>query len=232
MSVFEPYPMRDTIQHFCEKHLDKIKTFMTEVSERLPPAAKCTIEERRSKKLSKLHFACQARGPHCLYSKTFFTMRTRNPRSWIHLMFLDLQAREQNALSSRDPSVSSLRYCWDILKCENKSFITLVTSAFPMQKDQDALVNELRNSGFFDVFELGPVVSTGASNDDLEIQVKWACFLCNHPEKAMGFLHGNTQPVIEGQLKEKKGKWRLFRRWRTRYFTLSGAHLSCKGSVS
>lgn len=55
-------------------------------------------------------------------------------------------------------------------------------------------------------------------------------FRCNHPEKAV-FLENNSQPVIEGQLKEKKGKWRLFRRWRTRYFTLSGAHLSCKGSV-
>lgn len=43
---------------------------------------------------------------------------------------------------------------------------------------------------------------------------------------------GDTQPVIEGQLKEKKGRWRLFRRWRTRYFTLSGAHLSVRGSVS
>lgn len=62
--------------------------------------------------------------------------------------------------------------------------------------------------------------------------LQWGCFLCNHPEKAVGFLRGNTQPVIEGKLKEKKGKWRLFRRWRTRYFTLSGAHLSCKGSVS
>lgn len=56
-------------------------------------------------------------------------------------------------------------------------------------------------------------------------------FRCNHPEKAV-FLENNSQPVIEGQLKEKKGKWRLFRRWRTKYFTLSGAHLSCKGSVS
>lgn len=55
-------------------------------------------------------------------------------------------------------------------------------------------------------------------------------FRCNHPEKAM-FLENNAQPVIEGQLKEKKGKWRLFKRWRTRYFTLSGAHLSCKNSV-
>ncbi|XP_059612970.1 protein melted [Phlebotomus argentipes] len=232
MSVFEPCPERDTIQHFSEKHFDKIKVYVTGVEQRLPPAAKCTIEERRSKKFAKLHFACQARGPHCLYSKTFFTMRTRNPKTWIHLMFLDQQSRAQTALSSRDPAVSSLRHCWDILKCENKSFVTLATSAFPSTKDTDALVNELRNSGFFDVFELGPVngnsTNGGTSSDDLQLQ--WGCFLCNHPEKAMGFLHGNTQPVIEGQLKEKKGKWRLFRRWRTRYFTLSGAHLSCKGS--
>lgn len=65
-----------------------------------------------------------------------------------------------------------------------------------------------------------------------ELEFQWGCFLCNHPEKAVGFLHGTGQPMIEGQLKEKKGKWRLFRRWRTRYFTLSGAHLSCKGSVN
>lgn len=82
--------------------------------------------------------------------------------------------------------------------------------------------------------------------------LRWGCFLCAHPERAVGFLRGkriyyfcvrpyhlpklphiagDTQPVIEGQLKEKKGRWRLFRRWRTRYFTLSGAHLSVRGSV-
>lgn len=44
--MFEPYPMRDTVQHFCEKHLDKIKAYMDNVSLRLPPPAKCTIEGR------------------------------------------------------------------------------------------------------------------------------------------------------------------------------------------
>lgn len=44
ISVFEPYPMRDTVQHFCEKHLDKIKAYMDNVSLRIPPPAKCTIE--------------------------------------------------------------------------------------------------------------------------------------------------------------------------------------------
>lgn len=227
MSVFEPSPMRDTIQHFCEKHLDKIKSYMKNVAHKLPPPAKCTIEERRGKKFAKLHFACQNRGNHCLYSKTFFSFRTRNAKTWIHLMFLDLQSRADNALSSWDPSVSSLKHCWDTLKFENRTFITLVTSAFPHIKEQDALLNELRNSGFFDVFEIGSVVKSSSNSlDDLQ----WGCFLCNHPEKAIGFLENNTQPVIEGQLKEKKGKWRLFKRWRTRYFTLSGAHLSCKGS--
>lgn len=134
-----------------------------------------------------------------------------------------------------------------MLKCENKTFLTVVTSAFPCPKDQDALINELRHSGYFDVFQICPE-SIGGSVDQLvdgaaagvpissssicNDSFKWGCFLCAHPERAVGFLRGDAQPVIEGQLKEKKGRWRLFRRWRTRYFTLSGAHLSCRGSVS
>ncbi|XP_026681202.1 protein melted [Diaphorina citri] len=87
--------------------------------------------------------------------------------------------------------------------------------------DQEAVLNELRHSGFCDVFEYG--VSGGGK------EASWGCFLCNHPERAVGFLQ-DSHPVIEGQLKEKKGRWKIFKRWRTRYFTLSGAHLSYKGS--
>lgn len=36
--------MRDTMQHFCEKHLDKIKAYMEKVAVRIPSPAKCTIE--------------------------------------------------------------------------------------------------------------------------------------------------------------------------------------------
>ena len=44
ISVFEPYQMRDTMQHFCEKHLDKIKEYMQKVMVRLPLPVKCSIE--------------------------------------------------------------------------------------------------------------------------------------------------------------------------------------------
>ena len=44
--------------------------------------------------------------------------------------------------------------------------------------------------------------------------------------------HQDKMPVIEGQLKEKKGgKWSIFKKWKSRYFTLSGAKLSYKDSV-
>ena len=59
MSVFEPYPMRDTVQHFCERHLAKIKSYMTSLMVKLPLPVKCTIEERKGRKHAKLHFACQ-----------------------------------------------------------------------------------------------------------------------------------------------------------------------------
>ncbi|XP_055909392.1 protein melted isoform X1 [Eupeodes corollae] len=238
MSTFEPYQyMRDPVQQFCEKHFPSIKSYMDEVSNFLPPPTRCSIEEisileRRTKKVAKLHFACQIRGQHCLYSKTCFTMRTRNPKTWIHLMFLDFQVRhfvkEKCVLSTREPGISNLKNIWQILKCESRTFTELVTSQFPNAKEREVLVNELRHSGFLDVFEVSKTDQSNPNCNELEYQ--WGCFLCNHPDKAVGFFSGSNQPVIEGQLKEKKGKWRLFRRWRTRYFTLSGAHLSCKGS--
>ena len=46
------------------------------------------------------------------------------------------------------------------------------------------LISELRTARFFDVFEY---------NGPLNL---WGCFLCNHPDRARGFLQ-DTQPVIE-----------------------------------
>lgn len=52
------------------------------------------------------------------------------------------------------------------------------------------LISELRISRFFDVFEY---------NGPLNL---WGCFLCNHPDRARGFLQ-DTQPVIEVKISVK-----------------------------
>ncbi len=81
-------------------------------------------------------------------------------------------------------------------------------------------MHELRSHRFFDVFEYnGP-------------RQHWGCFLCNHPDKATYFVE-EQEPVIEGQLKEKRGgRWKLFKKWKSRYFTLSGDKLTYKDAAS
>ena len=49
-------------------------------------------------------------------------------------IFFAFQARATSALSTREGSVSALKNCWEILKCESISFVTLVTGAFPPPK--------------------------------------------------------------------------------------------------
>lgn len=56
------------------------------------------------------------------------------------------------------------------------------------------LISELRISRFFDVFEY---------NGPLNL---WGCFLCNHPDRARGFLQ-DTQPVIEVTISLKYINW-------------------------
>ena len=80
-------------------------------------------------------------------------------------------------------------------------------------------MNELRSHRFFDVFEYNGT------------KTHWGCFLCNHPDRATYFVE-EQEPVIKGELKEKKGgRWSMFKKWKSRYFTLSGDKLTYKDTV-
>ncbi|XP_052820257.1 protein melted-like [Mya arenaria] len=214
-SVLPPEPLRDGVQHFCEKHMDTIRKFISSLSARIPLPAKCSIVDGRHKRYVRLNFQCGIKGTNCLYGKQFFILNTKLPKTWIHLMFLAVQAQSASALSQQDLSVSSLKHCWDALYPEkgNSGYITLVTSSFPSAKDQDALLQELHGDRYFDVFEFNAP------------RKYWACFMCNHPKK-MSELMPDGSPVIAGQLNEKKGRWKFLKRWKTRYFTLSGSQIT------
>ncbi|GFR64662.1 ventricular zone-expressed PH domain-containing protein [Elysia marginata] len=205
---------RDGVQLFCEKHFAKIKTFISNISTDVPLPAKCSVVNGKHKRYMQLHFDCSRPGEQCLYTGSHFTLPTRLPKLWVHLMFLAVQAKAKCALSQKDIDVSCLKACWDALRSETpSSFLALVTSSFPSQKDQLTLLQELHQSRYFDVFELSPSCS------------RWACFVCTHPEKLNQLLTDGS-PEIAGQLKEKKGKWMFFKRWKTRYLTLSGGSIT------
>ncbi|XP_062571516.1 ventricular zone-expressed PH domain-containing protein homolog 1-like [Saccostrea cucullata] len=207
--------MRDGVQHFCDKHFSTIRNFILNISARIPLPEVCSVINGRHKRFLRLSFLCGGKGDQCIYNKSYFTLDTKLPKTWIHLMFLSTQAKAASALSQHDYSISRLKTCWDSLQTDRStwSFLTLVTSSFPSAKDQDILIHELHCSRFFDVFEFNAA------------KKYWACFMCNHPEK-MWDLMKNGSPVIAGQLREKKGKWKFLKRWKTRYFTLSGTQIT------
>ncbi|KAK7493731.1 hypothetical protein BaRGS_00015060 [Batillaria attramentaria] len=212
LGVASGEPVRDGVQQFCEKHLTKIKGFINKLNASIPLPTKCSVVNGKHKRYVRLYFVCGRQSPQCLYSSQHFILNTHLPKLWIHLMFLSVQANAPAALSQRDTDVSCLKACWDALKGErNSSFLTVVTSSFPTQK--------LHEERYFDVFEFNAAC------------MHWACFMCNHPEKVSGLLQDGL-PEIAGQLKEKKGKWKVFKRWKTRYFTLSGGTFTYSKSNS
>lgn len=169
-----------------------------------------------------MSYGCENQGEYCLHDHNLFTIYTQYPHVWIHLMFLDVQSSATSAFSSRDPLISALKNCWDILEYDTRSFTTLVTSAFPNDKIVQNLLNELRFFGYFDLFDHCILNDIGTG---------WNCILCNRPEEVFEFVQC-SEPVVESELEKKKGYWRLFKKWETRYFTLSRSHLSYKNSVS
>lgn len=143
----------------------------------------------------RVHFACQKRDSYCMFRDDFlFDFKTRHSPLWLHLMFL--QARlfffffhsllplqmESNSLEATgevlcqsSEAFSTLSHCWQCLPStltKGRLFVTLVTSAFPAQKEQEKLLKELQDANYFDCFTRDPT-----SN-------KWSCFSCSHPEKA------------------------------------------------
>ncbi|CAI4232519.1 unnamed protein product [Auanema sp. JU1783] len=214
----------DVVQQFVDHRRNKIRRFIQEISARFPIPIQCTVEGSKSSKHRMIvHFACQARAEYCVFNEDYlFNFKTKLPASWLHLMFLQMQSTSiettGQVIAQSSAAYLKLSNCWQCLPSsvtKNRPFVTLVTSAFPTTKDQDRMLKEMENASFFDCFSLD-----GPSN-------RWQCFSCSNPDKVKSFVEdGACAKVLEGQLKEKRGRWRFVRRWHTKYFTLSSAALT------
>jgi hypothetical protein len=158
-----------------------------------------------------------------------FAFKTRHAHVWLHLMFLHLQvahvlvttimcmhvqAQQVGAALGQDnEQVILLKQCWMHMPTtvrKNRSFSTLVTSAFPSSQvrpslthrlnvlvlqDREHLKAELDMQGFYDHFT--------------HVNGRWSCHACAQPDRVNSLFtrSGDTEmPIYDGQLKVKKGK--------------------------
>ncbi|KAI1893893.1 hypothetical protein AGOR_G00128340 [Albula goreensis] len=232
----DPTPPEDTPQEHCAdaqgrtdtddpRHTDrlwvhlrdneeKIRAFYADIVKHIPIPEQCIIEDSSRGCMAKLSFSCPLKGHYCLYGKSSFTLSSRQPHLWIHIMLLSLQSKASEPLSSEDKAVQFLRVLWEKAQLKGlHTFETAMTQAtFPHKRDLDSLQRHLEEVRFFDLF--------GYSEEE----AVWLCFMCNNPEKAT-VVNQEGQPLIEGKLKEKQVRWKFIKRWKTRYFTLAGNQL-------
>jgi len=216
---------KDVVKQFCEKHLDKIRSYVQATSHTLPMpiddlaaanlanfntlrGQKSFVKKIKNKKFCFLDFECECKSDMCLYNGNHFEAITYQPSVWIHLAFLAMQARLDRAITQQDAAFLGLKGLYDSLG-EKTSFVTLITSSFPSRRQVDELAEELRETRFFDIFRRNEGV--------------WQCMLCGCPERASDLL--NEATLIQGELKEKHGKYRFLRRWRKRLYSLTNGNI-------
>nr|XP_015216183.1 PREDICTED: ventricular zone-expressed PH domain-containing protein homolog 1 [Lepisosteus oculatus] len=204
----------DRLCQHLRDNLSKMKAFSAEMVKQIPVPEQCIIEDSIRSCVAKLFFSCPMKGQYCLYSKSSFSLSSRQPRVWIQIMLLYRQSMSCEPLASDDKAVQLLKSMWEKTQLKGAhSFETaMMQSAFPHKKDLEALHTRLEEARFYDLF--GYSEETGG----------WLCFMCNNPEKAT-VVNQDGQPLIEGKLKEKQVRWRFIKRWKTRYFTLAGNQL-------
>ncbi|KAK2531044.1 Veph1 isoform B [Columba livia] len=209
-----PVEYQDKLYLHLKENLGKVKEYVAEMGRKIPIPDQCVIEDTVRSCVAKLFFSCPLKGHYCLYSKSSFTLVSRQPPLWIHIMFLFQQSLFAEPLSIQSSSVQVLKALWEKTQLKGThSFETaMIQSTFPHQKELDHVQMHLEEVRFFDLF--GYSEAAGA----------WQCFMCNNPEKAT-VVNQDGQPLMEGKLKEKQVRWKFIKRWKTRYFTLAGNQL-------
>ena len=125
-------------------------------------------------------------------------------------------------MTQQDPIFVGLKNFYSTLN-EKTPFVTLITSSFPTQKQLGDLVEELKETRIYDIFQYKLTQSNFMRDDFVNENKVWHCYLCSNPEKAGDLL--NEKTLIQGQLKEKHGKYKFLRRWRKRMYSLTGGNI-------
>nr|XP_033815159.1 ventricular zone-expressed PH domain-containing protein homolog 1 isoform X1 [Geotrypetes seraphini]XP_033815160.1 ventricular zone-expressed PH domain-containing protein homolog 1 isoform X1 [Geotrypetes seraphini] len=210
----DPAKVQDKLYVHLKENLTKVKAFVMEIGRKIPVPDECIIEDTVRSCVAKLVFSCPMKGHYCLYGKSSFTLISRQPQLWIHIMFLFQQSLFPAPLSVQSKSIHVLKVLWEKTRQKGTDSFenAMIQSTFPHKKDLDHVQSHLEEVRFFDLF---------AFSEEAGV---WQCFMCNNPEKAT-VVNQEGQPLIEGKLKEKQVRWKFIKRWKTRYFTLAGNQL-------
>ncbi|MCB9638847.1 MAG: hypothetical protein H6728_07295 [Myxococcales bacterium] len=157
------------LRTYIDQHVEELREFIATISKKLPIPARFTTEGLFRKTLT-LHFVCDTQGSRCLFPEDRpFTTETTAWNKWLKIAFSAVSAGKA-LLVFRDTerTVDKIKQCYEAYKGnDDDAFLAYISQPFLTSKETDALIEQLRNEKFFEVFHYDPQ------------HAHWNCALCH-----------------------------------------------------
>eukprot|EP00002_Diphylleia_rotans_P031068 TRINITY_DN6432_c0_g1_i1.p1 TRINITY_DN6432_c0_g1~~TRINITY_DN6432_c0_g1_i1.p1 ORF type:complete len:602 (+),score=135.74 TRINITY_DN6432_c0_g1_i1:66-1871(+) len=160
------------VKKYVDENIAQLKEFVAGIVKKLPVPMNFTTQDAyfKTHKKLQLHFSCAKKTPKCIYSTKTFIAETVQINKWIKVAYCGVLAGK--AIWEMDP-IGAVEGLMSVFDAANQSydanFRSFIAEPFLTSTEEDDLINNLRDSGFFDVF------SYDAQLGD------WCCQICHPP---------------------------------------------------
>ncbi len=161
----------DDLIKYVDDNVSILKDFIADVTKKLPVPIGFSIKGKIRRTLI-LEFACSANGKSCLYPKDrVFTTETKAWSKWLKIAFSAVKIGKAVIYPvSAGDAVGAIKEAYEAYKeKEDADFLSYISEPFLTSSEQDNLIEQLRESNFFRVFNYNPQTAS------------WDCIMCNPP---------------------------------------------------
>ena len=167
--IAEAVKTTDDLRRYVDENVSELKEFIAQINKKLPIPKRFSTKGRIRKTLI-LEFVCEGKSPNCLFPDDRpFTTETKDWNKWLKIAFSGIKLGKSLIVpASGGDAISAVKDAYDAYKEKyDKDFLAYIKEPFLTSKEQDNLVNQLRESKFFNVF-----------NYDAQT-ANWVCTMCN-----------------------------------------------------
>lgn len=167
--IGEAVKSTEDLRKYVDENVSELKDFIAQINKKLPIPKRFSTKGRIRKTLI-LEFVCEGSSPNCLFPDDRpFTTETKDWNKWLKIAFSGIKLGKSLIVpASGGDAVSAVKDAYDAYKEKyDKDFLAYIKEPFLTSAEQDNLVNQLRDSKFFNVF-----------NYDAQT-ANWVCTMCN-----------------------------------------------------
>ncbi|RMG30411.1 MAG: hypothetical protein D6732_16280 [Methanobacteriota archaeon] len=167
--ISEAVQSTEDLRRYVDENVSELKDFIAQINKKLPIPKRFSTRGKIRKTLI-LEFVCDGGSPNCLFpDERPFTTETKDWNKWLKIAFSGIKLGKSLIVpASAGDAISAVKDAYDAYKEKyDKDFLSYIKEPFLTSAEQDNLVNQLRDSKFFNVFSYDAQTAN------------WVCTMCS-----------------------------------------------------